>query len=417
MKKAEFQNMRCGLIGEHLGHSFSAVIHGKLAEYSYGLYELSPEEVEAFVREGGLDAFNVTIPYKKTVMPYLDRISSEALRIGAVNTVVRRADGSLDGYNTDYYGFDLMLSSLGVSVKGKKVLVLGSGGASATARTVLSDRGAEPVIVVGRRLENNYENLYLHRDAAVVVNTTPVGMYPKCGVSPVSLADFPRCEAVLDVIYNPARTALLEEAERLGIPNINGLYMLVAQAVRAYELFTGDAAEPTAVSEILSEVELETKNIILIGMPGCGKTTVGKRIAGLLGREFTDADEEFTRMHGLSPAEAIKKYGEERFRELEHATLCRLCCESGRVIATGGGAVTKEYNYAPIRQNGTVVYLRRELSRLATEGRPLSVNLEELYQRRRAAYERFADITVDSTEVAEKTAELIIDSVKKGTKK
>ena len=408
--------MRCGLIGEHLGHSFSAVIHGKLADYAYGLYELAPEEVEAFVREGGLDAFNVTIPYKKAVMPYLDRISPEALRIGAVNTVVRRADGSLDGYNTDYYGFDLMLSSLGVSVKGKKVLVLGSGGASATARTVLTDRGAEPVIVVGRRLENNYENLYLHRDAAVVVNTTPVGMYPDCGASPISLAELPRCEAVLDVIYNPARTALLAQAESLGIPNVNGLYMLVAQAVRAYELFTGETAEPTAVSEILSEVEFETKNIILIGMPGCGKTTVGKKIAELLGREFSDADAEFTRMHGLSPAEAIEKYGEEGFRKLEHATICRLCCESGRVIATGGGAVTKEYNYAPIRQNGTVVYLRRDISRLATVGRPLSVNLEELYLKRKDAYEGLADLTVDSTEVAERTARLIIDGVRKGTK-
>lgn len=409
MRGQGFTHMRCGLIGEHLGHSFSAVIHNRLADYSYRLFELAQDEVEGFVREGGLDAFNVTIPYKKAVMPYLDRISPEALRIGAVNTVVRRADGSLDGYNTDYYGFDLMLSSLGVSVKGKKVLVLGSGGASATVKTVLSDRGAEPVIVVGRRLENNYENLYLHRDAAVIVNTTPVGMYPRNGESPISLADFPVCEAVLDVIYNPSKTALLQEAERLGIPNVNGLYMLVAQAVRAFELFTGESAEPSTVSELLSEIGFETKNIVLIGMPGCGKTSVGKKTAELLGRSFIDADEAFARMHGISPAEAITDLGEERFRELEHATLCEICKESGCVIATGGGAVTREYNYAPITQNGTVVYLRRKPSLLSTEGRPLSVNVEELYLKRKAAYERFADLTVDSTEEIERTARLIIE--------
>lgn len=412
-----YGNMRCGLIGEHLGHSFSAIIHKRIADYSYELIELESQEVEAFVKSRELDAYNVTIPYKKTVMPYLDRISPEALRIGAVNTVVRRADGSLDGYNTDYFGFSEMLSALGVSVKGKKVLVLGSGGASATVRTVLSDRGAIP-IVVGRRLENNYENLYIHSDAAVIVNTTPVGMYPNNGESPVSLADFPSCEAVLDVIYNPARTSLLLEAERLGIPHINGLRMLVAQAVRAFELFTGEAAEPSVIDRITAEISFETGNIIIVGMPGCGKSTVGERIADILGRPFFDADGEFSLMHGITPAEAIATCGEERFRELEHKTLCELCKRSGAVIATGGGAVTREYNYEPLHQNGTVVYLRRELSRLSSEGRPLSqrVGVEALYENRRALYESFADLTVDSTEEPQKTARLIIDKIKESRK-
>ena len=409
-------HMRCGLLGEHLGHSFSAIIHNKIADYSYELCEVAPDGVEEFVKCGGLDAFNVTIPYKKSVMPYLDRISDEALRIGAVNTVVRRADGSLDGYNTDYFGFDRMLMKVCGSVKGKKALILGSGGASATVRAVLSDRGADPVVVVGRRLENNYENITRHADAQIIVNTTPVGMYPNCGESPVSLSLFPHCEAVLDIIYNPAKTALLLEAEKLGIPGSNGLYMLVSQAVRAYELFTLCVAEPSVIDSIVSDIAFDTRNIILVGMPGCGKSVVGKRIATILDRPFVDADEAFAKMHGATPAEVISERGEEEFRALEHKTLCEICKVSGAVIATGGGAVTRGENYDPMHQNGVVVYLRRELSRLSSEGRPLSqrVGVEALFESRRALYESFADITVDSTEEIARTARLVIEKIKEG---
>ena len=408
--------MRCGLIGEHLGHSFSAIIHERIADYSYELRELPPEAVGDFVRNGGLDAFNVTIPYKKTVMPYLDRISQEARRIGAVNTVVRREDGSLDGYNTDYFGFSEMLLRICPSVQGKKAVILGSGGASATVRAVLTNMGAEPVIVVGRALEDNYENISRHADARIIVNATPVGMYPNCGESPISLSEFPLCEAVLDLIYNPARTALLLEAERLGIPCMNGLLMLVAQAVRAYEFFVGDRAEPSVVDAITRDIAFDTQNIVLIGMPGCGKSVVGERIAKILGRRFLDADGEFTKMHGMTPADAIATLGEEGFRELESKTLCELCKGSGAVIATGGGAVTRERNLDTLRQNGTVVYLRRELSRLATGGRPLSqkMGVEALFERRREAYERFSHIAVDSAEDVELTARLIIEKVKEG---
>lgn len=411
--------MRCGLIGEHLGHSFSKLIHAKITDYSYDLVELPPEGVGEFVKKGGYDAFNVTIPYKKTVMPFLDRISDEAMRIGAVNTVVRRADGTIDGYNTDYFGFDGMLTALGVDPVGKKAVVLGSGGASVTVQAVLADRGVRETVVVGRTLENNYGNIDRHLDAELIINTTPVGMYPNNGQSPVRVADFKRCEGVLDVIYNPERTALLLEAEELGIPHINGLYMLVAQAVKAYEFFTGDEAEKGIIQKITDEIAFDTKNVVMIGMPGCGKSTVGRIIADLMGRPFFDADGEFTKMHSITPAEAITTLGEDKFREMEHETLCTLGKESGAVIACGGGVITREYNYAPLHQNGTVVYLRRELSRLATNGRPLSQgkDLSALYESRRAGYERFADLQIDSTEVPEATAYLIIETLKKGMKK
>ena len=417
--KTGHTNMRCGLIGEHLGHSFSKIIHAKITDYSYDLVELPPEGVGEFVKNGGYDAFNVTIPYKQTVIPFLDRISPEAKRIGAVNTVVRRPDGSIDGYNTDYFGFDGMLTALGVDPKGKKAVVLGNGGASLTVQAVLSDRGVRETVVVDLGLENNYDNIDRHFDAELIINATPVGMYPNNGVSLVKVSDFKNCQGVLDVIYNPARTALLLEAEALGIPNINGLYMLVAQAVKAYEFFTGDEAEKGIIQRITDEIAFDTKNIILIGMPGCGKSTVGRYIAKIMGRPFLDADDEFTKMHNITPAEAITTLGEDKFRQMEHETLCALGKESGTVIACGGGVITREFNYAPLHQNGTVVYLRRDLSMLATDGRPLSQGrkLEELYEARRAGYERFADVQIDSTEIPEATAYLMIETLKKGIKK
>ncbi len=409
--KSGYKNMKCGLIGEHLGHSFSPIIHACLADYTYDLCELAPNELEGFVKNGMFDAFNVTIPYKKAVIPYLDRISDEAMRIGAVNTVVRRKDGSLDGYNTDYFGFDGMLTVASIDPMGKKALILGNGGASLTVQAVLSDRGAREIVVVDLGLENNYDNIDRHFDAEIIVNATPVGMYPKNGKSLVNLDCFKKCVGVLDVVYNPSKTELLLDAERHCIPHINGLYMLVAQAVKAFEFFTEDRAEDGIVLSVTEKIERDTKNIILIGMPGCGKSTVGKILADKTGRKFYDADDEFTSMHKMTPAEAINTLGEDKFRELEHLTLKAIGKESSAVIACGGGAVTREYNYPVLHQNGTMIWLKRDISMLPTNGRPLSKkgSLEELYNRRKEAYARFADAEVDVNEYPEAAAEKILN--------
>ena len=406
-----YSALRCGLIGEHLGHSFSKIIHAHLCDYSYEHVELTPEQVESFVRGGTLDAYNVTIPYKKTVMPLLDVISREAQAIGAVNTVVRR-DGKLYGYNTDYFGFCYMLDSAGFDVSGKKVIVLGTGGAAATVCAVLRDRHASTVSVSHR--DNTPEFLAKHADARIIVNTTPVGMYPKNGLSPVDLDVFPRCEGVLDLIYNPSLTKLLLDAEQRDIKYVNGLPMLVAQAVRACELFTGEVAEVGVCERVCERIERQTKNRVLIGMPGCGKSTVGRLIAQMLDRPFWDADRAFSDKYGESPAEVIKRDGEDKFRQMEHAVLAELGKRRGAVIACGGGAVTRVQNYAPLHQNGVIVFLERALENLSSKGRPLSqaTSVDELYRSRIDAYRSFADVTVASTEVPPLTAELIIKTLK-----
>ena len=411
--KQGYKQMRCGLLGEHLGHSFSPIIHKEIADYSYDLIELSPEEVGDFVTSNTLDAYNVTIPYKKTVMPFLDVISPEAESIGAVNTVVRGKDGKRYGYNTDYFGFDYMIRSAGMRVEGKKALVLGTGGASATVCAVLRDRGVRELVVIGRA-DNNPETLAQHADTEILVNTTPVGMFPKNGVSPVDLALFSHCEGVLDVIYNPARTQLLLDAEARGIPFANGLSMLVAQAVKAFEYFTGDVAEESLTDATVQAIARDTHNLVLIGMPGCGKSTVGRLLGDMLGRPFLDADDEFLTMHGTTPAEVIREKGENCFREMEHAVLCELGKKSGAIIATGGGAVTRAYNYAPLHQNGVILFLDRDVDKLPIAGRPLSQakTPEMLYRERIDAYHRFADYEVKSTEIPEQTAQAMLDAIK-----
>lgn len=406
--------MRCGLLGEHLGHSHSPLIHGELADYSYELCEVEKDALADFMQNGSLDAFNVTIPYKQAVIPYLDEISENAAKIGAVNTVVRQHDGKLFGYNTDYFGFDYMLSLLGADVNGKKALILGRGGAALTVRAVLLDKGAREVIMLGTT-DNTHENIRKHSDADIIVNATPVGMYPKNGVSPIQLDLFPSCSAVLDLIFNPARTALLIEAERLEIPAINGLPMLVAQAARAFEFFTGDTYDVGAIERITAKIEKATSNIILVGMPASGKSSIGKMIADKLDRRFIDADTEFEVMHAISPAKCIEEFGEAHFRALETQTLSELGKLCGAVIATGGGAVTRTENYAHLHQNGDIFFIERELSSLVDDGRPLSkaTAREEMYAKRLPMYRKFADATIYNDTTVEDAADKVIAEFEK----
>ena len=401
--------MQCGLLGRKLGHSYSPQIHSQLGSYDYRLFEKEPEELEDFLKNGDFTGLNVTIPYKKDVIPFLDELSPRAKALGAVNTIVRR-NGKLIGHNTDYFGFETMLLSTGVSLQGKKALVCGSGGASNTACAVLEAHGAN-VVVLSRTGKDNYQNLNRHSDAALIVNTTPVGMYPNVEASPIEdLAAFPMLEGVLDLVYNPARTSILLKAEALGIPCVNGLRMLVAQAKESAEWFTGESIDDSCIEMIYNRLRRQMENIILIGMPGCGKTTVGASLARILSRPLKDADTELEQAVGRKITEILPTDGEASFRSLESETLLDLGKQSGLVIATGGGCVTIPNNYEKLHRNGTIVWLKRDLDLLPTDGRPLSQtgHLQEMYQKRAPLYARFADFSVENSGDPQETAEEII---------
>ena len=393
--------MQCGLLGRLLGHSYSPQIHAMLGDYDYTLFEKEPEEIENFLKHGDWTGINVTVPYKKTVIPYLDELTPVAEKLGTVNTIIRR-NGKLTGHNTDYAGFLTMVKASGLAVTGRKVLVLGSGGASNTAVAVLKELGAH-VVVISRSGENNYGNLHLHADAAVIVNTTPVGMYPNAGSSPVDLELFPELDGVLDVVYNPARTQLLLDAEKRGLTGMNGLLMLVVQAKEAAEWFTGTAIDADIITHIHRTLQHQMENIVLIGMPGSGKTTVGKLLSAKTGKRFIDADEELVQYAGCSIPDIFAKDGEPVFRQLETQVLSRLGQQSGLVLATGGGCVTQDRNYSLLHQNGTIFCIQRDINKLPTEGRPLSqaTKAEELYRVRKTLYEAFADHMIDNNETIE----------------
>ena len=400
--------MEYGLLGERLGHSFSPQIHRDLAGYDYQLLPTPPEAVEDLFARRAFQGLNVTIPYKRTVMPLCDEIDPRAAAIGAVNTVVNQ-NGRLTGYNTDIDGFLYMARRAGVDMTGKKVVILGSGGTSRTARAAAGELGAREIVTVSRHGEDNYQNLSRHADAQVLVNTTPVGMYPNWGQSPVSLESFPALEGVLDVVYNPLRTALLLQAEERGLPCSCGLPMLVAQAKRAAELFTGQNIDDSRAEAVLHGLREQLTSIVLIGMPGCGKTTVGRSLAGKLGRTFVDLDEEIVRRAGTSIPEIFAREGEAGFRERESALVREFGERTGLVVSTGGGVVTRRENYIPLKQNGLLLHLRRDPAALPTDGRPLSQATapEELWRRRAPLYAAFADGEIDNNGTLAGTLEQI----------
>ena len=401
--------MKCGLLGRKLGHSYSPQIHALMADYSYDLFEKEPEQVGDFVRNGDYTAMNVTIPYKKDVIPFLDYVDEKATRLGSVNTIVRKGE-RLEGHNTDYYGFHSLVLRSGIQVEGEKVLVLGTGGTSVTAQAVLQDLGAQ-VVVISRSGENNYDNLSLHYDASVIVNTTPVGMYPNVGVAPLDIRQFPKLAGVLDVIYNPSKTQLLLDAEALGLPHENGLWMLVAQAKQACEFFTDTQLDDSIIASIHTKLRAQMENIVLIGMPGSGKSSVGQALAEATGKTFVDADEEVVKLAGMSIPDLFASHGEEVFRAYETKALAELCKRSGLIVATGGGCVTRERNYPHLHQNSTIFWLRRDIGLLPTNGRPLSQTqkLTDMFEIRKPMYERFADHAIDNDGTIDETAGKILE--------
>ncbi len=397
-----------GLLGRKLGHSWSVPIHKALGCGSYRLIELEPEALGDFLRREDIGGLNVTIPYKRDVMAFCDVIDEGARAIGSVNTLVRR-EGKLYGYNTDIDGFLYMLRRADISLAGKKVLILGSGGASLTAQAAAKGEGAREFVVISRSGPDNYENLDRHADGEILINTTPVGMWPNMEGSPVDLTRLPRLEGVLDVIYNPSRTSLLLQAEELGLRRSGGLPMLVRQAVRAEELFFDRSIPEGETENITARLWRERTNIVLVGMPGCGKTTIGRELARLSGKPFVDLDERIVDSAGTSIPEIFRQEGEETFRHLEGLVLDDVCTQGGQVIATGGGAVLQKENRTAMRRTGRVYFLRRDLSLLPKEGRPLSQagNLEEMYRVRKPLYHETADVVIDNSVPPEEAAALI----------
>lgn len=404
--------MHCGLLGRKLSHSYSPQIHNYLGSYTYQLYEKEPDEVGSFLKSNDFDALNVTIPYKKDVIPFCSELSPAAKKLGAVNTIIRRKDGALYGHNTDYFGFLSTVKKTGLSIAGKKALVLGSGGASVTAVAVLKEMGAR-VITISRNGENNYDNLSLHGDASLIVNATPVGMYPNNGQAPVDLSMFSKLEGVIDMIYNPSRTALLQQAAARGIVAENGLWMLVAQAKESAEWFTGSPIPESSIHEIYQKLNSQMQNIILVGMPGCGKSTIGIALSKLLGRSFVDADKFLVENVHRSIPDIFAQDGEDTFRRLETESLSELGKRSGQVIATGGGCVTRRENYPLLHQNGTIVWLQRPIEQLPTDGRPLSqkTNLTAMYRTRAPMYEAFSDCIVRNDSDAISVARRIMEAI------
>ncbi len=403
-----------GCIGKKLTHSFSKEIHAKLADYNYELIELSEEEIPPFFEKKDFEAINVTIPYKETVIPYLDSVSDIAKRIGAVNTVVNR-NGELRGYNTDYFGMKALIERVGLDLNGKKVLVLGTGGTSKTARVVAADLGSSQILTVSRRKTEGtitYEEaVTIHSDAEIIINTTPAGMFPDCEAKPIGLSAFERPKGVIDAIYNPLCTNLVLEAEARGIKAEGGLYMLVMQAVVAVEKFLDTEISKDVADRVFSEILAAKENIVLTGMPGSGKSTVGK-LLWLDGYKFIDTDTEIEKRCGCTIKELIAAKGEKYFRDLETEVIREVSAQSCRIISTGGGAILREENVSALKRNGRLFFIDANLSRLqATDDRPLSDTedkLARLYHERINIYKATADVIVPEMGTAEAEAEYIL---------
>ena len=414
--------MEYGLIGEHLPHSFSKIIHEKLAPYSYELHELRPDEVDSFMRGKEFKGINVTIPYKQTVIPYLDEISDQARSIGAVNTVVNR-NGRLCGYNTDYFGMKSLIERLGIDPAGKKVLILGTGGTSKTAFAVATDMGASEVYKVSRTGKEGvptYEEAYeRHTDAQIIINTTPCGMYPAIDDCPLDLSRFPDLCGVIDAIYNPLRTVLILEAQKRGIPAEGGLYMLVVQAVYAAELFADRKIESEKTDQVFKEILNSKRNIVLSGMSLAGKTTLGTLLAKKLDRVLEDTDQMIIRKEQRPITEIFATDGEKYFRDLETEMARTLAPQTGLVIATGGGAILRQENVDALKKNGCIIFLDRPFNQiLPADDRPLANTKEKvaaLLEKRYPIYKATCDESITNDLTPEEGIAKILAALQSGT--
>ena len=407
--------MKCGLIGETLVYSYSPMIHSKLGDYEYELKEIPKDDLEDFIKNGDWDGLNVTIPYKKSVIPFCESLSEEARAIGSVNTLVKDSEGKITGYNTDLFGFVSMANRSKIEVKEAKILILGSGGASNTARYALEKMDAGEIIIISRNGEDNYNNIEKHYDADIIVNTTPVGMFPDADNYPLNISGFKKLKGIIDIVYNPVRTGLILQAEKLGIPFIGGLHMLVAQAAQSSAIFTGIPVSEEKIDLIARFIRDRMENIILIGMPGCGKTTIAAMLGKKLEREVFDVDRLIKERTDMSIRSLMESFGEKGFRVLESRALCEIAQESGLIISTGGGCVVERENYDHLHRNGRIVWIKRDLNKLPKEGRPISetTDINVLYEERAPLYEAFADIVINNDGTVEEAADNIIEELDK----
>lgn len=412
--------MKYGLIGEHLKHSYSCEIHAQIADYEYELHEIPPSGLGGFLKKREFNAINVTIPYKQDVIPYLDEISDTAKRIGAVNTIVNRG-GRLCGDNTDFAGMLALARHIGVDMKGRKVLILGTGGASKTGHALAEYMGAQSVYYVSRSGKDgsiSYEQAVTeHSDAQIIINATPVGMFPKQDGRPIDISAFPKLEGVIDAIYNPLRTNLILDAQERGIPAEGGLYMLSAQAVHASAVFRDIPLDESLVDKAFKSVKNDKQSIVLIGMPSSGKTTVGRILAEKCGKQLADTDEYIVNKIGMPISDFFAKFGEAEFRKIEKETVAELSATGGRIIATGGGAVLDPENVRALKQNGVLVFLdRRPENLVATDDRPLASRrsaLEKLYAERYDIYCAAAELHIDANTTPEAEADAILKELAK----
>ncbi len=396
--------MQYGLIGEHLGHSFSKGIHNKIGDYPYDIKEIAPADLEDFITSREYKGINVTIPYKQDVIPLLDHVADAALSIGAVNTIVNR-DGVLTGYNTDYLGMKAMIEHAGISLDGKKVLILGTGGTAKTATAVADHLGAREIIKVSRSGKGDaitYEEAYdKHTDAECIINTTPAGMYPNIDNVPIDIDRFDNLSGVVDAIYNPINTKLVRDARLKGISATGGLFMLVAQAVKAAELFFETTYPDGLMESIFRYMESQKGNIVLVGMPGSGKSSVGHILSERLHIPFIDTDAMIVEKAGMEITDIFAKYGEEYFRDLESEVIKSLTADTGVIISTGGGAVLRDKNVYELKANGRLFLLDRPMENIEpTDDRPLANNKEKLiklYEVRKPIYEACCDEVVDAS--------------------
>jgi len=404
-----------GLLGGKISHSFSPQIHSIYGDYEYKMFSVEEQELDAFFTKRNFDGINVTIPYKKAVIPYCNSLSLIASRLQSVNTITVAPNGTLHGDNTDYIGFSFMLKKAGIRVKGKKVLVLGNGGSSLTVCAVCEDEGANEIIVVSRIGSVNYDNLHLHSNVEIIINCTPVGMYPNNGNCHVNLGDYPKCEAVADLIYNPQKTALILQAEKLGLNYVNGMTMLAAQAKVSSEMFTGIKLNDNLIENAVEIVSKSTQNIVLIGMPGCGKSSVGIALSEKLKKGFLDTDEMVFESTRKKPSDIIRNDGEVIFREIEKISVAEAGKTTASVIATGGGVILDERNIDALRQNGVIIFLERDINKLEIVGRPLSFGenaIQKLYEYRLPLYKKYADFIIDCNDSIDETAEKILTVIK-----